>query len=136
MATLNNLLNRASDYQIELDLIEQRIDLLAGMANAILEKGTNSVELILETHPKNGAMPMIIPIFAPPQITLEEPKEPEQIGFQRFYQLHDLGAERLLTIAVPLETPIAMAVIDRCVNRLKHRRALILKRSKSILRSE
>lgn len=136
MASLNNLLNRASDYQMELDLIAQRIELLAGMANAILEKGTNSIELILETHPRNGAMPVIVPIFAPPEISLEGPSEPLQIGFQRFYQLRDLGDERLLTVAVPLETPLAMAVIDRCINRLKHRRDVVIKRSKSILRSE
>lgn len=136
MATLHTLLNRASDYAEELDLINQRIDILAGMANAILEKGTRSVELLIETHPLNGCMPIIIPLFAPPEITLGEPPEPQEIGFQRFYHLKDLGNERLLTVAVPLETPIAMAVIDRTINRLKNRRALILKRSRNILKAD
>lgn len=136
MATLHTLLNRASNYAEELDLITQRIDILSDMARYIIDNGTNSAEMIIEAHPINGAMPMIVPLYAPPKITLEEPKEPQQVGFQRFYRIEDLGKEELLTVAVPLETPIIMAVIDRTINRLKNRRALILKRSRNILKAD
>jgi hypothetical protein len=136
MASLYTQLNKASDMACELDLITQRIDILSDMANAILEKGTNSVEVIIETHPTNGAIPFVRPIFEAHEMTLESPQEPEQVGFSRYYQLKDLGNERLLTVAVPLETPIAMALIDRTINRLKHRRDILVKRSRSILKAD
>jgi len=136
MATLYTLLSRASEYAEELDLITQRIDILSEMARYILDKGTNSAELIIEPHPVNGAMPIIIPLYAPPEISIEEPKEPLQVGFQRFYHLKDLGKEELFLAAVPLETPIIMAVIDRTINRLKHRRDILVKRSRNILKAD
>jgi hypothetical protein len=142
MASLNNLLSRASGYQSELDEIQMNLEVLSKIAQAILTDGFTEVEMILETHPKNGAPAHVVPLFAAGTFpiggminTTDPIPNPPQIGFQRFY-LPDEHEDNLMTASISLEANIALSIIDRAIQRLKARRFIILKNSKKILKAD
>jgi hypothetical protein len=141
MASLNNLLNRVSGYQFELDTIQERLEILSEMASELVNNDYTEVEMILQTHPTNGSKAIVVPLFAKPDmmnyLATDEPvREPYQVGFQRFYPANEVMGTNMFTISIPIETRIALAVIDKAIQRLKARRTVILKRSRLILKAD
>ena len=137
---IRKLLSQATKYNLQIELIDKRITHLTTMANTIVDNDFEYVELIMETYPKNGAQPIVVPLYAQadviPYLANDAPiKAPPQIGFQRYYPASELKDAQMLTISFPLEANITLAAIDRILARLRQQKTQLLKDSAKIMKA-
>lgn len=130
------LLARAKTCELELELCQKRIDFLSTMAHVLLNDGDiKYVDMILVTRPKGGARPITVPLYpvASPETMIQYyaddtpiPEATQQIGFQRFFDPNELKDDSMLTVEVPLESNLTMALVDIAIVRLKQRKQALL----------
>lgn len=141
---LQDKLNKVTELNQELTLIKNKIEYLSGLANKLMNNEFTQVEMIIETMPKNGAMPYIVPLYDKNEagmfdylsqgIPMHTPHG-RQVGYQRYYKPNELVNEDILSISVMLDIPITLAVIDKVIIRLKQKREVILRETKQILKA-
>ena len=145
MMTIRSKINYISGVATELELIDYDITLLTVMAKTIVESAYTHIDVMMETLPTNGARPIIIPLFPSqprvfPGLVInpeEDQPKPEPIGYQRYYQLDDLDQkEGSLNVMLELSTNVTLAMIDAGLDRLKKRKAVILKTSRGIIKTD
>ena len=138
---IRHKINYISGVATELELIDYDISLLSVMAQTILDCAYTHVDLMFETLPSNGARPIIVPLFpAPgPSFPSADPEEdkPEPIGYQRYYRLDDLDKkEGSLNIQLELSTNITLAIIDTAIEKLNKRKAVLLRTSRGVIKTD
>jgi hypothetical protein len=138
---IRHKINYISGVATELELIDYDITLLSVMAKTILENSYTHIDIAMETLPTNGARPIVTPLFpmqpnpTPQNIINPEEDKPEPVGYQRYYRLDDLDKkEGSLNIMLELSTSVTLAMITTAIDRLKKRKAVLLRTSKGIIK--
>jgi hypothetical protein len=139
-------IDKMADAAIELDAIDYSIEVLNGFALAVHDMEFKQVDVMLETLPKNGAKPFIKPLYpveqlmVPPGLPfgpgLDEQKPPQPVGFQRWYDIKQLNEkEGMCTVTLTFDHVIASAMIDTALNRLKRRKASIIRDTNKMIKA-
>lgn len=142
---IRRILSQAADYDAELENIDYQIYLFQTMGEILLSNDFKVVGMIMETLPLNGAQPNQYPLYPPPQspfFMMLDPEDeskkspPQPIGFTRVYNPTELDDSNMLTISLDIKTNLALAIIQRAIQKLRERKKQILAESKKIVKDQ